>query len=204
MTDDGDRLLFEHLRQFESELGLPSGWYFRLSEEPDWPFVIKLHALLEAALVHVIDAALNRPELRNYVERLNVGGYLGKLGFAEALNAIEPKHARFIRALSDIRNQCVHDVRNVEFSLKGSKFVDKKEEAGQKFFAAFQDLLNADLPLVDGKRIPRDEFVRTNTRLALWLAALVILAEFYTKKELAQLFRRGMFGAAAHDLLAGQ
>jgi hypothetical protein len=153
----------KHLRNFDRELGMPSEWYFGLmKEESDWAFVIKLHAVLEAALVHVIDATLDRPTLRRYVERLNVGGQLGKLAFAKALGAIDAKHERFIKALSGIRNDCVHDVRNVNFQFDG--YVDGlPQDARQTFLAGFADLLLDPIPF-QGKEVPRDDFVRQNTR----------------------------------------
>ena len=111
---------------------------------------------------------------------MNVGGQLGKLAFAKALGAIDAKHERFIKALSGIRNDCVHDVRNVNFQFDG--YVDGlPQDARQTFLAGFADLLLDPIPF-QGKEVPRDDFVRQNTRISLW-AAGCRLSRSYTRRR---------------------
>jgi hypothetical protein len=174
------------VQKLERELGMPTDWFRSLlKEESDWSFVIKLHALLEAALVHVINAKLSRPELRELVERLSMGGRVSKTAFGKALKVLEPKHERFIEALSSIRNDCIHDVRNVAFKFAG--YVEGLEpKKQQRLLSTFGDFLVDEIPLGD-KKIPRDDFVRRGTRAAFWLAATLVLAELYLEKELADI-----------------
>ena len=47
----------ESLQELELDLGLPKGFCFKLLEEDDWSFVIKLHALLESAVSELITRA---------------------------------------------------------------------------------------------------------------------------------------------------
>ncbi len=183
---------YEDVEKLERELGMPDGWFHSLlrKEESDWSFVIKLHALFEAAVAHVINAKLNRPELDAFVERLNMHGPISKTALAKALNLLEPRHARIIGALSSIRNDCVHDVRNLTFQF--SEYVKGLEQGRREgFLAAFVDLIRDEIPLGDDMRMPRDDFVCRHTRHAFWVAATVVLADLYTSKELAQRLASG-------------
>jgi hypothetical protein len=181
---------FRDVLKLEKDLGLPGGWYFSLvAEKSDWAFVLKLHALFEAALTHLIEAKLNLPELRRYLDRLNMGGRSGKLALAVALNVIEQKHVRFIEALSTIRNYCIHDVRNVAFVF-GQYLKDLDSDTRKNLFSAFQPLLIDQLPIGKDETVPREEYIQRETLLAFWHAATIVLAEMYVEKELAELLKK--------------
>jgi len=44
----------------EKELELPHRFIFRLTEEDDWSFIIKTHALIEAALTNQLSSSIIR------------------------------------------------------------------------------------------------------------------------------------------------
>ena len=55
----------------ESELGLESGFFDSLDseDESDWSFVIKAHALAEAAASHLLTKQFQKPELADLFSR---------------------------------------------------------------------------------------------------------------------------------------
>jgi len=176
---------FDAIEDFERELGLPSRWYFSLMSEPEhWSFIVKVHALFEAALPHAIEAQVQPDGLKTFVSGLSVGGQFGKLTLAHAVGVLDAKQMKFVRLLLSLRNRCVHDVRNVTFDLD-EYFVrlDAREqcqfmELVQDHFAALE---------ADGKTpASRDEFIRGNLKFVVWLVASKILAELYNKRELAR------------------
>jgi len=117
-----ERNPYGDVQKFERALGMPQGWFLSLlkeDESDDWSFVIKLHALLEAAVAHVIIAKMELPEAQDFVARLNMQGQTSKTTLGKARRVLESKHVTFITALSTIRNECVHDVRNVDFMFAG-------------------------------------------------------------------------------------
>jgi hypothetical protein len=115
-------------RRLEDELGLPANWLFTLVKESDWSFVIKLHALFEAALTHLLEASLQKPELGEFISRMNTSGRLGKVAMARALELVDKEQARYLELLSRMRNDCVHDVRNVSFTLSAHAEKVSKED----------------------------------------------------------------------------
>ena len=106
------------LRQLEENLRLPIGFFESLAQEDDWSFVIKLHALMEAAVTHLLVETLAEPSLQDIFSRLDMSNtQTGKLAFADKLGLLGKDVPRFIRTLSELRNEFVHDVSNVDVDL---------------------------------------------------------------------------------------
>ena len=84
----------------------------------DWLLIIKLHALVETALNTALIKHLQAPELAKIIGKLETSNpATGKVAFAKALNILAPDSAAFLQKLSELRNFCVHDVRNFSFEL---------------------------------------------------------------------------------------
>src|SRR5882724_10809892 len=91
-------------------LGVATDFFAALEKNDDWTFVIKLHALVEAALNHLIIARIGEPSLQKFVSRLETSNdYAGKLAVIRALELLPEKQRKFIKELSTIRNAFVHD-----------------------------------------------------------------------------------------------
>jgi hypothetical protein len=105
--------------QLERDIGVQAGFFERLVEEDDWSFVIKLHALFEAACAHLLLFHFREPALAEIVARLELSNKTtGKIAFLAALELVGKRSRRYIAALSELRNDLVHDVRNAEFKLQ--------------------------------------------------------------------------------------
>ena len=130
--DENERFIREickpinHL-ELEKELGLPKDWVITVAGEDDWSFVIKAHALLEAAANNAIVSQLQRNELSDVVARLEFSGTkTGKVHILTKLGILDSECKRFCSKLSEIRNLFVHNVKNVENSL--DKFIESLPE----------------------------------------------------------------------------
>lgn len=133
----------DDLREFEEIIGVSSGFYKKLIEEDDWSFVIKLHALLEAATTHLIVFHLQESNLRKIISRLDMSNnQTGKIAFLKELEMMSKENRKYIRSLSEIRNSLVHDIRNVEFSLREfiSDYSEKEITRFAKSFSPFEAL----------------------------------------------------------------
>jgi hypothetical protein len=110
--------IYAIVAEFEKAIKLPDGFCERLRDEDDWSFVIKLHALLEAAVTHLLVVTLGHETLMPIFARLELGqAQTGKLAFVDRLSLLDSQNRGFLRWLSEVRNQVVHDVRNVAFDL---------------------------------------------------------------------------------------
>lgn len=135
---------------FEERLSIKKGFYVGLLvEKDDWSFLIKLHALIEAALSHLLAELISlsvkkylpddkKPKgLEEFFSWLELSNKrTGKVAFVKALDVFPKEHRRFISSLSELRNQLVHDIRNVSF--KFSEYIQTlNPEQTDKFVQAF-------------------------------------------------------------------
>ncbi len=105
-----------------NQVGISIELWDSLDGDDDWAFVIKAHGILEAALNHLILTEINRPELRDFVARLDtLNKATGKSALLKALDLLPSEIRNFIRKFSELRNHAVHDVRN--FNLNIVKYI---------------------------------------------------------------------------------
>src|SRR5882672_547760 len=151
MPKDKERGPLEWVTEFEKELGLSNGFFVNLLlKEDDWSFVIKLHALVEAAVAHTLAATCGE-KLLDVFSRLELGSStIGKLAFAKALDLLDEGERKFIRRLSEIRNSFAHDVRQAGRTL--ADYVSKLDKNQLKSFGDGVGPLGQTIEL-DGKTI---------------------------------------------------
>ncbi len=161
----------------------------KLATEDDWSFVIKLHALVEAALTHLLTVASHKPTLDKVYALLDTSDTKkGKLAFAREMGLLGDNYRRYVVSLSQVRNKFIHDVRNV-----GSTLETYMASLDANQISAFvRDVsLGYDRNMeVSGKQVPLQQFVRENLKYGFWLGALDLLSDIYIQKERVSLETR--------------
>ena len=168
--------LAELVLLLEQKLGLELGFFNSLDgdDENDWSFIIKVHALIEAAMSHLLTEHLRRPELGDIFSRLDMSNKsTGKAAFVNALELLEKPERRFISSLSELRNKLVHDVRNVNFDL--SDYVESMGKKQQEDFLGNFNLLST--KVTDEIR----NLFLFDPRQVLWYASMAFLGLVYLK-----------------------
>ncbi len=177
------------IADIENQLGLPTGFLLGLyTHEDDWSFVIKSHAFLEAALTHLLADHLGKDDLVPvfaYLETSNVR--TGKLAFVKAFDLLDKGARRFIHTLSELRNDLVHEVSNVNFKfdthVAGLSDKERKEFIGA-FDYAFVEVVQASQRQMDDRlRATLDRIVLTAPRLALVAGVAMIGLDIYFKNR---------------------
>lgn len=177
--------LSELVPLLEANLGLKQGFFESLEsdEESDWAFLIKAHALAEAAVSHLLTEAIKRPELADLFSRLDMSNKTtGKAAFVKALGLLGEEERRFVSAFSELRNRLVHDVRNVNFDL-----LEHVESLGVKERETF--LKNFNIISTEVTADVRNLF-RFDPRQALWYSTMVFLGIVYLKTQPIERFNR--------------
>lgn len=179
--------IFEELAEFEKKIGLPKGFYNALLAEDDWSFVIKLNALFEAAATHALVARLDTPELLDTLARLDFARQdCGKIKLLKKLGIISPEQAKCLQRLAELRNDLAHGIENVTFNFK--EYFSKADSSQRKNIVRdFGHGLYDPLPLTDTVKVSKAEFVELDTKQALWLTALEILACMHLEYERTEL-----------------
>jgi hypothetical protein len=180
------------IADIENQLGLPTGFLRGLYDhEDDWSFVIKSHAFLEAALTHLLADHLGKEDLLPvfaYLETSNVR--TGKLAFVKAFDLLDKGARRFIHTLSELRNDLVHEVSNVNFDFATyvSNLSDKerKEFIGAFDYALVEVVQASQRPIDDRLRGTLDRIVLTTPRLALVAGIAMIGLDIYFRNRGAE------------------
>jgi len=177
------------IADIETQLGLPTGFLLYLyTHEDDWSLVIKSHAFLEAALTHLLADHLGKEDLLPvfaYLETSNVR--TGKLAFVKAFDLLDKGARRFIHTLSELRNDLVHEVSNVNFKFDAhvAQLSDReRKEFIKAFDYAFVEVVQArQRPMDDRLRATLDRIVLTAPRLALVAGSAMIGLDIYFKNR---------------------
>lgn len=168
--------LSELVPLLEANLGLAQGFFESLDshDENDWSFVIKAHALAEAAVSHLLAEAIGRPELADIFSRLDMSNKTtGKAAFVKALGLLDEAERRFISAFSELRNRLVHDVRNVSFDLL--EHVESLSVKDRETFLKNFNIISTEV--TDDVR----NMFRLDPRQALWYSVMAFLGVVYLK-----------------------
>jgi len=182
----------------QTRIGIPQDFFIKLLNEDDWSFIIKLHALIEAACTHLILFHLKEPELSKIISRLELSNQtIGKLALLKALDLIGKNNRRYIISLSELRNSLVHDVRNSTFDLRDKINNFSKNEL-KKFTDSFTPWENTILSIKkeDGSQKNKIEIditdeqlmerAKSNPKFHIWLGAhnlLVSLVDSYSYSD---------------------
>ncbi|KAA5846511.1 hypothetical protein F2A37_07700 [Pseudomonas chlororaphis] len=165
-------------------LGSTSEQLIRFLEDTDWAMVIKLHAVIEATVTEVIVAHTNQDALKAVIERLPLSdNQAGKGKIALDLDLITRSQYSFLRKFSELRNNLVHKVENLDFDLKNfAKNLDREQ---RKTWKAAISWSSKDRP--PQERLA--EIFDINPKVALFLATLTLVTLLTVDKELSQIKR---------------
>jgi hypothetical protein len=122
------------VRDIEARTGVPAGFFDNLKAEDDWSFIIKSHALIEAACAELLTEYVGSMELLDPFSRLELSNKRsGKIAFLKSLNLLDEDERRFVSSLSELRNILVNNVRNTVFDL--SVHISSLDKKQRKSFA---------------------------------------------------------------------
>jgi len=168
--------LAKRIPKLESKLGIEKGFFDNLAEESDWAFIIKMHALIEAATSDLLTSYLKYEALNDtfsYMELSNKKS--GKMAFVKALGLLGDAERRFISSLSELRNKLVHNISNVNYHLHVE--VENMDTNQLNQFIKKFNTLSTELD--DNVR----NLFRHDPIQALWYGGMSVLGLIYLKQD---------------------
>jgi hypothetical protein len=177
-----DPRALEELRRREVHLGLPNGLLLRLLESPDdWTFVLRLHALVEAAVEHLIVTGIGKPAITDFIGRLPIaGGRAGKARLGRDLGLFDAADTALIEGLSELRNAYAHEVQMVDVGLVDyfDGLNNERRVKITRWIAQSHGFLPTDDILSEARRS-----FRSSPRYVLWYAADRLVGRAYLEKR---------------------
>lgn len=152
-------------------------------KDDDWSLIIKLHALLEAAMSQLLVSKIDR-SIKAVIERLPLSdNSIGKGRMALEMGLISESQYRFLRKFSELRNSLVHKVENVDFDLKA--YVDALDQNQRK---GWKVMLAWSAP-GESKR-DFDEGDISFPRTGLYVSVLRLVMAFAVEEQLALMTKK--------------
>lgn len=181
--DEAERLTEEMRQGLNKALRQISDQLLAFLEDTDWAMVIKLHAAIEATVTQVILAHTNQDVLRSVIERLPLSdNQTGKGRIAVELGLITSSQFSFLRKFSELRNNLVHRLENIDFDLrKHFEGMDKEQRKAWRKAIAWQD--------TEVKQEVLAEMLDQNPKMALFLSVFTMVT-LMTVAEQEYLVRR--------------
>ena len=166
--------LLDAINELENDTGVKEGFFISLLKEDDWSFIIKIHALYEAAITSLILNKLGQPTLENFISKLELGDRnRGKLKLSKELDLLGSDERKFIYALSEIRNSFVHNVNNTYVDL-GQYFNNLSKEKRTHYINTFGYSYSKTIDIV-GETIDSKVFTQDNPKIAIWHNSMHVL-----------------------------
>ncbi|NOH86037.1 hypothetical protein F0249_19910 [Vibrio sp. 03-59-1] len=107
---------------------------FRIFEDDDWSFVIKMHAFIEAMVTELLLTQIDDDRIRPTIERLPLSDeQAGKLKMAKDLDLLDASERKFIKMLSSLRNNLAHRIENTDFTF--AEHIDSLDKNQRKAWA---------------------------------------------------------------------
>ena len=175
----------EVIKNLENELGVPDGFFYKLRDEDDWSFVVKLQSLVEAAVTHLLEERFGEPCLGEVFSQLEISNNkTGKIAFLSALNLMDKHNLKYIKQLSELRNKLIHNISNIQFSIEEYINVMDKNQIKKLISSLFS---SEDEGLFTGKLAEFKKLPKKQYKLLFWYAALEILMLIYIFKQKKEL-----------------
>lgn len=127
--NDGGHQNFS-IDKVEEKLKIPKNTLKSIFLDNDWSFIIKCHALIEAALNQAIVAVLGFNKLEDVISKIDTSNSsTGKVTIAKNIGLLNTDKANSIKIISEIRNNLVHNIKNIDFDIGAYyKNLDKNQQ----------------------------------------------------------------------------
>jgi hypothetical protein len=172
----------------EKDLGLPDGFLQSLRKSDDWSFIIKVHALMEASVSHLLVHHFGDERLSRVFEFMELSDKRrGKIAIVSALELLPDLVRRFLAKLSELRNSVVHNVNQVGFKLPD--YVRGLNKDQFEVFAKSVESIDYDEVDFGPNNEHRREWVANAAKELIYRSALYAMVMIYQNKEIAELKR---------------
>lgn len=173
----------EHLCSVE--FNLKPGFSESILSDNDWGFVIKLHALLEAAMTDLITQRFNEPLLRKIISELGTSSEsFSKSSVLKQLNLMSQTQRAFVRAFSRLRNSFAHDIARVGSTIQD--YCEENETRDKELVKAAADILS-EYKILQRKHGELNKIVSHSLRFSIGFAAILVTVEVVKASKKLQL-----------------
>ena len=179
-------IAYEAAERLEKELGLPANFFNEIHKQDDWSFIIKMHAIFEAAATYILSHRTRNRQLKEIFSKIELSNKkTAKIAFIKAYEILDSEERGYISMLSELRNLLIHNIENVNFSIESH--ISKMDPNQKKKFVKYAGYGYPDTLKIAERNVSKSQFVIENPKLALWQTGVSILGIMYITKEIETL-----------------
>ncbi len=169
--DDAESLITDFKQTIISELKTHQEFILSLLEDDDWSLIIKSHALIESVVTDLIIAATEEGKLKPVIKMLPLHDEkIGKLKILKIYGLLNKEQRQFVRCLSELRNDLVHNFDNIDFTFSNHiNTLDKNQKrTWKKVFSWYAD--------DKASKLSWENASLENTKLAVWFSVYMLVS----------------------------
>ncbi len=188
------KALMQSASDIEDALEVNRGFFSDLLEEDNWSFVVKAHALLEAAVSQLLAEHIDQ-SLKPVFDSLELSNLTsGKLAFLKPLDLLAVAERKFIKEFSQLRNKLVHNINKVQFTFSEHlSSLDKNQTTAFTDWIVF--FAKSEKQIGYYRRMVRDD-----PQVVLWLGTLVLVTHCVSMKIATNEGQKRQIENAVHEL----
>jgi hypothetical protein len=187
----------EIIKEFELSINLPQGFVYKLLDDDDWSFVIKLHSLLEAAISYSLSESIkilfkssfpeNKISLQNVFTNLETSNKLtGKIAFLKGLDLpADANYRGLIQHLSRMRNAMVHNINKVGMTIK-EYYSSLEMDIKKDFLDKMTFTIDREIEY-DNKKLDKNQLFELEPKIAIWINSAECILELFSVVKILEL-----------------
>jgi len=182
---------------FESSINLPEGFVYKLLDDDDWSFVIKLHSLLEAAISYSLSESIkilfkksfpdNKVNLQAIFANLETSNKVtGKIAFLKGLDIpADANYRGLIQHLSRMRNAMIHNINKVGMTIK-EYYNSLEKDVKKDFLDKMTFTIDREIEY-ENKKLDREQLFELEPKIAIWINSAECILELFSVVKILEL-----------------
>jgi len=132
--EQAEKINEESLEEINKDYSEKLDFLKKLLTDDDWSFIIKSHSLIESLVTELIINKIDEKKLKRVIERIPLHGEIvSKISISKTYELIPADQIKFLKNISEIRNNIVHKFENINFTFeKYLSNLDKNQKKNWK------------------------------------------------------------------------
>jgi len=132
--EQAEKINEESLEEINKDYSEKLDFLKKLLTDDDWSFIIKSHSLIESLVTELIINKIDEKKLKRVIERIPLHGEIvSKISISKTYELIPADQIKFLKNISEIRNNIVHKFENLDFTFeKYLSNLDKNQKKNWK------------------------------------------------------------------------
>lgn len=166
-----EELLTEYVEEISAELKLKLDFLLSIGNDNDWSFIIKSHALIESVITELIISRIEEIEIKPIIERMPLhDDQVSKMRIVKIYGLMTDDQIKFVKKLSEIRNDIVHKFDNIDFTF--TNYISQLDKNQRK---SWTKLINW-YDIEEKNKVKMQDLSLSQPSIAVWISLIQLVS----------------------------